>query len=91
MGLPGSLAQRNVEINQFLIKSLPDASEFHKIHHVISKGLNFFPITWQKVREIRRKYPTCFLYNQTPLPARSNPMEWILKGVKSARWRCAVS
>ena len=31
------------------------------------------PMTWQQDKEIMRKSPTCSLYNQTPLPAESNP------------------
>lgn len=30
-------------------------------------------MTWQQDKEIMRKSPTCSLYNQTPLPAISNP------------------
>ena len=51
-----------------------EASEFHKKHHVNSKGLKKdFSITWQQAKEIIRKYPTCFLYNQTLSLAGSNP------------------
>ena len=39
MGLPGSLAQGNAEINQLLIRNVLEASEFHEKHYVNSKGL----------------------------------------------------
>ena len=39
MGLPGVLAQGNAEIDQLLIGRVLQASEFHKKHHVNSKGL----------------------------------------------------
>ena len=49
-------------------------SEFHKIHHVNSKGLKKeFSITWQKAKEIVKRCPTCSFHNQTLLPAGSNP------------------
>lgn len=38
-GVPGPLAQGNNEIDQLLIGSVLEASEFHKKHHVNSKGL----------------------------------------------------
>lgn len=73
-GLPGPLAQGNNEIDQLLIGSVLEASEFHKKHHVNSKGLKKeFSITWQQAKEIVRQCPTCSLYNQTPLPTGTNP------------------
>ena len=39
MGLPGTLAQGNADIDQLLIGSVLEASEFHKKHHVNNKGL----------------------------------------------------
>ena len=39
MGLPGPLVQGNAQIDQLLIGSVLRASEFHKKHHVNSKGL----------------------------------------------------
>ncbi|EGV93609.1 HERV-K_3q27.3 provirus ancestral Pol protein [Cricetulus griseus] len=73
-GLPGSLAQGNDEIDRLLIGSVLEASEFHRKHHVNSKGLKKdFSITWQQVKEIVRNCPTCSFYNQTPLPADCNP------------------
>ena len=46
MGLPGALAQGNNEIDQLLVGNVLEASEFHKKHHVNSKGLktDFFPL-----------------------------------------------
>ncbi|KAL6061548.1 hypothetical protein STEG23_000991, partial [Scotinomys teguina] len=74
MGLPGPLAQGNDEIDKLLIGNVLEASEFHKKHHVNSKGLKRdFSITWQQAKEIVRKCPTCSFYNQTPLPAGCNP------------------
>ncbi|KAL6080845.1 hypothetical protein STEG23_037091, partial [Scotinomys teguina] len=74
MGLPGHLAQDNDEIDKLLIGNVLEASEFHKKHHVNSKGLKRdFSITWQQAKEIVRKCPTCSFYNQTPLPAGCNP------------------
>ncbi|KAL6048456.1 hypothetical protein STEG23_026502, partial [Scotinomys teguina] len=73
-GLPGPLAQGNDEIDKLLIGNVLEASEFHKKHHVNSKGLKRdFSITWQQSKEIVRKCPTCSFYNQTPLPAGCNP------------------
>ncbi|KAL6065033.1 hypothetical protein STEG23_028902 [Scotinomys teguina] len=73
-GLPGPLAQGNDEIDKLLIGNVLEASEFHKKHHVNSKGLKKdFSITWQQAKEIVRKCPTCSFYNQTPLPAGCNP------------------
>ncbi|KAL6035037.1 hypothetical protein STEG23_037457 [Scotinomys teguina] len=73
-GLPGPLAQGNDEIDKLLIGNVLEASEFHKKHHVNSKGLKRdFSITWQQAKEIVRKCPTCSFYNQTLLPARCNP------------------
>lgn len=73
-GLPGPLAQGNNEIDQLLIGSALEASEFHKKHHVNSKGLKKeFSITWQQAKETVKQYPTCSLYNQTPLPTGTNP------------------
>lgn len=46
-------------------------SEFHKKYQVNNKGLNNdFSITWQKAK---KKAPTSFLHNQTPLPEYSKP------------------
>ncbi|KAL6043129.1 hypothetical protein STEG23_019310, partial [Scotinomys teguina] len=74
MGLPGPLAQGNDEIDKLLIGNVLEASEFHKKHHVNSKGLKRdFSITWQQAKEIVRKCPTCSFYNQTLLPAGCNP------------------
>ncbi|MGE9714896.1 DDE-type integrase/transposase/recombinase [Escherichia coli] len=73
-GLPGPLAQGNDEIDRLLIGSVLEASEFHKKHHVNSKGLKKdFSITWQQAKEIVKNCPTCSFYNQTPLPAGCNP------------------
>ncbi|KAL6093193.1 hypothetical protein STEG23_016117 [Scotinomys teguina] len=73
-GLPGLLVQGNDEIDQLLIGNVLEASEFHKKHHVNSKGLKKdFAITWQQAKDIVKKCPTCSFYNQTPLPAGSNP------------------
>ncbi|KAL6087838.1 hypothetical protein STEG23_011789 [Scotinomys teguina] len=73
-GLPGPLAQGNDEIDKLLIGNVLEASEFHKKHHVNSKGLKRdFSMTWQQAKEIVRKCPTCSFYNQTPLPAGCNP------------------
>ena len=73
-GLPGPLAQGNDEIDKLLIGNVLEASEFHKKHHVNSKGLKKdFKITLQQAKEIVRRCPTCSFYNQTPLPAGSNP------------------
>ncbi|KAL6031325.1 hypothetical protein STEG23_000678 [Scotinomys teguina] len=73
-GLPGPLAQGNDEIGKLLIGNVLEASEFHKKHHVNSKGLKRdFSITWQQAKEIVRKCPTCSFYNQTLLPAGCNP------------------
>ncbi|KAL6044970.1 hypothetical protein STEG23_011887 [Scotinomys teguina] len=73
-GLPGPLAQGNDEIDQLLIGNVLEASKFHKKHHVNSKGLKKdFAITWQQTKDIVKKCPTCSFYNQTPLPAGSNP------------------
>jgi hypothetical protein len=53
--------QGNNEIDQLLIGSVLEASEFHKKkkkHHVNSKGLKTqFSITWQQAKEIVRQCP----------------------------------
>ncbi|KAL6038953.1 hypothetical protein STEG23_010042 [Scotinomys teguina] len=74
-GLPGPPAQGNDEIDQLLIGNVLEASEFHKKHHVNSKGLKKdFAITGQEAKDIvKKKCPTCSFCNQTPLPAGSNP------------------
>ena len=73
-GLPGSLAQGNDEIYCLLIGSVLEASEFHKKHHVNTKGLKKdFSITWQQAKEIVRNCPTFSFYKQTPLPAGCKP------------------
>ncbi|ERE69715.1 sorting nexin-6-like protein [Cricetulus griseus] len=73
-GLPGPLAQGNDEIDRLLIGSVLEASEFHKKHHVNSKGLKKdFSINWKLAKEIVKNCPTCSFYNQTPLPAGCNP------------------
>ena len=47
MGLPGPLAQDNVEVDQLLIGSMLQASEFCEKHHVNSNDLKKeFSITW---------------------------------------------
>ncbi|KAL6087202.1 hypothetical protein STEG23_008811, partial [Scotinomys teguina] len=73
-GLPGTLVQGNDEIDKLLIGNVLEASEFHKKHHVNSKGLKRdFSTTWQQAKEIVRKCPTCSFYNQTLQPAGCNP------------------
>ena len=73
-GLSGPLAQSNAEIDQLLIGSVLQASEFHLKNHVNSKGLKKeFSFTWQQAKEIIKRCPTCSFYNQTLLPAESNP------------------
>ena len=74
MGLPGPLAQGNDEIDKFLIGNVLEALEFHKKHHINSKGLKKdFSVTWQQAKEIIKRCPTCSFYNQTPLLAGINP------------------
>ena len=69
-----SLAQGHAEIDQLLIGSVLQASEFHKKYHVNSKGLKKeFSITWQQAKDIVKRCPTCSFYNQTPLAAGRNP------------------
>ena len=66
MGLPVPLAQGNEEIDQLLIESVLKSSEFHKKHHVNSKGLKKeFSITWQKAKGIIKRCTTCSFY--TPM------------------------
>ncbi|ERE91562.1 Integrase, zinc-binding domain containing protein [Cricetulus griseus] len=51
MDLQGPLAQGKDEIDRLLIGSVLEASEFHKKHHVNSKGLKKnFSITWQQAK-----------------------------------------
>ena len=73
-GPPGHLVQGNDEIDQLLIGNMLEASESHKKHHDNSKSFKrvFFSITWHQVKENIRKFCTCSLYNQTPLPPGSN-------------------
>ena len=50
------------------------ASEFHKKHHANIKDLKKeFSIIWQQAKKIINRCPTCSFYNQTPLPAGTNP------------------
>ena len=64
MCLPGPLAQDNAEIDQLLIGNLLKASEIYKKNHVNRKGLKKeFSITWQQVKEIIKRCPTCSFYN----------------------------
>ena len=73
MGLPGPLGQGNTKTDQLLMGSVLQASEFHKRHHVNSKGLKKeFSITWHQAKEILKRCPTFSFYNQTPLPVGSN-------------------
>jgi hypothetical protein len=73
-GLPGPLVQGNNEIDQLLIGSILETSEFHKEHHINNKVLKKeFSITWQQAKENVRQCPTCPLYNQTLLPTGTNP------------------
>lgn len=70
----GPLAQGNDEVVHLLKGNVPKASNFRKKRHNKTKGLKGdFSATWQQVKEIKRKCPICTLYNQTPLPAGSNP------------------
>ena len=86
MGLPGPLAQGNDEIDKLLIGNALEASEFHKSIMSIAKEKKDFPITWQQAKEIVKRCPTCSFYNQTPLPARSNP-----KGIhRNEIWKMGV-
>ena len=89
MGLPGGLAQGNAEIDQLLIRSVLQAPEFHKNYTINSKVLRKdYSITWKQAKEIIKRCPTCSFYNQTMLPARTNP-----KGTpkrKSGRWMCST-
>ena len=73
MGLPGPLAQGNVEMIDQLLCERPQNFIKHK-HYADKKGLkNDFSIAWQQAMEIKRKWSTCSLYNQTLLPAGSSP------------------
>ena len=51
-GLPGPLAQGNAEIDQLLIGSMLQTSEFHKKHHVNSKVLKSFLLHGNKLRRL---------------------------------------
>ena len=52
MVLPGPLVQGNAGIDQLLIESVMQASEFHKKHHVNSKGLKSFLLYSNKLRTL---------------------------------------
>ena len=52
MGLPDPLAQSNAEIDQLLIGSVFQASEFHEKHHVNSEGLKSFLLHGNKLRRL---------------------------------------
>lgn len=85
-----SLVQGNDEIDQLIIEKVPKASEFHKkirlIQQFEKKG---FSTTCQKVKEIIGKYPTCSMYNSTPLTSGNNP-----KGTQImnfCKWMCYQS
>lgn len=68
------IPQDNDEIVHLLMGNVLETSNFHKKHHNKTKGIEGdFSITWQQAKEIIRKCPICPLYNQTPLPAGSNP------------------
>ena len=88
MGLPGGLAQGNAEIDQLLIRSVLQAPEFHKNYYVNSKVLRKdYSITWKQAKEII-KSTMCSFYNQTMLPARTNPKGTLKR--KSGRWMCST-
>lgn len=48
MCLPGLLAKSSEEIDQLLIKNVPETSEFHMKDYINSKHLRkYFSITWK--------------------------------------------
>ena len=56
MDLPRPLALGHHEIDDLLVGTVLEDSEFHKKNHVNSKCLKKdFSITWQQVKEIIRK------------------------------------
>ena len=62
MDLPDPLAQGNDEIDWLLIENMLKDSEFHKNHHVNSKGLKEeFSITRKHAKEIIKRCSTCSL------------------------------
>ena len=86
--MPGPLAQGNVEIDSLLIGNMLKASKYHGKHHVNSQGLKKeFSIKWQQAKE-NIKCPTCSFYNQTLLPAGTNPNG--TQELKSGRWMCST-
>lgn len=89
-GLPGPLAQGNNEIYELLVGSVLEASEFHKKHHVNSKGLKKeFSITWQQAMEIVRQCPTRSLIQpNSTLPTGSNPKG--TQKIKLSKWMCFI-
>jgi hypothetical protein len=73
-GLPGLLAQGNCKTDQLLIGNVLKDSKFYEKHHSNGKGLNFFFIIWQQLKEIIIKCPIQPLCNHILLPTVSNPM-----------------
>ena len=69
--LPGLLEQDNDEIDQLLIGSILEASNFLFKNTMLTAKVykKIFSITWQEAKKIEKKCPTCPLYNQTLLPA----------------------
>ena len=76
MDLLGPLAQDNDEIDELLVGNVLEDSEFPKKNHANNKRLKKkCSITWQQTKKIIRKCPTCFQYNQSPLPSGTNPKD----------------
>ena len=86
MGLQSLLEEGNTEIDWLLIESVLKDSEFHKKHHVNSKGLKV-SITWGQAKEIIKWCPnTLSISDYHYLQGRAKRK---LKGRISGRWMCS--
>jgi hypothetical protein len=69
-----TIAIKKWENKSELIENILGDSNFHKRHHINSRGLKKKnSITWWQAKEITKKNcPTCSLYNQALLPVEYN-------------------
>lgn len=89
MSLPVPLAPGKDEIDQLLIGSVLEASEFHlKIYHVskgLRKGIFYLLATSQGNCN---NMSTCSMYNQIPLSTQSNSKH--TQKMKFGKWVCII-
>lgn len=91
-GLPGLIAKGNEEIDELLIGNELEASEFHKKHHVNSKGLkkDFFHhlAKGQGIYKEKKKKKGNTLLVLAKNSYLQEVTQSIFKWMKSGRWMC---